>query len=241
MYDKIHYKLKKKKKKVHARDEHTTSVLAGSVPLRCWETRESWSGRRGAALFSSEERVDGKESRAATSPAAHWLFAGSLCPGINSPGEPASLLNLNVLENWNDCQVATWGVSRSPREVNLAGERLSPTAALTPGRTMEPHSEKSTVTQRSPPQLQTPDIWALTFICRHRVFQDRVHAGCLPRSPCPVAHIIVRSKCSHWRKHMISSKHNQCRQDFVQSSIFIYEVRKFYQFHRWNMKLFFHI
>ena len=67
---------------------------------------ESWTERRGAALFSSKERVDWKESTAATSPAAHWLFARSLCPGISSPGEPASLLSLNVLEHWNDYQVA---------------------------------------------------------------------------------------------------------------------------------------
>ena len=78
------------------------------------KTQESWAERRGAALVSSEERVDGKEVTAATSPAAHWFFAWSLCPGTNSPGEPTSLLNLNVLENWNDYQVATWGVSRSP-------------------------------------------------------------------------------------------------------------------------------
>ena len=87
--------------KAHARGEHTTLVLADclSCPAEALRKQESWAERRGAALFSSEERVDWKETRAATSPAAHWLFAGSLCPGINSPGEPASRLNLNVLEN----------------------------------------------------------------------------------------------------------------------------------------------
>ena len=88
------------------------------------KTRESWAERRGAALFSSEETVHWKETTAAASPAAHWLYAWFLCPGINSPGEPASLLNLNVLEHWSNYQVATWGFSRSPREVNLAGNRL---------------------------------------------------------------------------------------------------------------------
>ena len=44
-----------------------------------------------------------------------------MCPAINSPGEPASLLNLNVLKNWNNYQVATWGSPGAPRRVNLAG------------------------------------------------------------------------------------------------------------------------
>ena len=80
--------------------------LCLSCPAEVLRKQESWAERRGAALFSSEERVDWKEVTAATSPAAHWLLARSLCPGINSPGEPASLLNLNVLKNWNDYQVA---------------------------------------------------------------------------------------------------------------------------------------
>ena len=42
-----------------------------SHPAEVLRKQESWAERRGAALFSSEERVDGKESTAAASPAAH--------------------------------------------------------------------------------------------------------------------------------------------------------------------------
>ena len=59
-----------------------------------------WKTRGSSVPFRGESRLE--EITAATSPAAHWHFARSLCPGINSPGEPASLLNLNVLEHWNN-------------------------------------------------------------------------------------------------------------------------------------------
>ena len=81
-------------------------------------------------------------------------------------------------------EVSRW----APVKVNASeGKTKSPASELTPGRAMELHSEKSTVTQRNPPQLQTPDIWALTFRCRHGVFQGRGQAGSLPRSPCATA------------------------------------------------------
>ena len=147
--------------------------------------QQSWAERRGAALFSSEERVDWKETRAATSPAAHWLFAGSLCPGTSSPGEAASLLNLNVLKNWNNYQMAHLRCLQQPQKGEPGRGQTKPYRSTDPGRAMEPHSEKSTVTQRSPPQPQNPDIWARTFRCRHRVFQQ---VRSLPRSPCPGAH-----------------------------------------------------
>ena len=51
--------------------------------------------------------VDQKEITAATSPAAHWLFAWSMCPAINSPGKPASLLAMLILVNQNDYGVDT--------------------------------------------------------------------------------------------------------------------------------------
>ena len=172
----------------HAGVEHTPLILAGSVflvPLRCWETRESWAEKHGAVLFSSEEsRREGEQSSSLT--CCPLIFARSLCPGTNSPGEPASLLNLNVLENWNDYQVAHLRGRQEPQggESNR-GQTRSPTTALTPGRAMEPHSEESTVTQRSPPQPETPDIWALTFRCRHGVFQDRGQARSPTSSQCP--------------------------------------------------------
>ena len=145
------------------------------------KTWESWAERRGAALFSSEETVDWKESTAAASPAARWLFARSLCPGTNSPDEPASLLNLNVLENWNDYQVAHLRGLQEPQGRWIWERKTrSLTAALIPRRATEPHSEKNTVTQRSPPQLQSPEIWALTLRQRHGVFQTEARPGLHP-------------------------------------------------------------
>ena len=99
-----------------------------------------------------------------------------------------------VTKSWTDLEteqqpgslpeVSWW----APGKVNSSeGKAKSPTSELTPGRAMELHSEKSTATQRNPPQLQIPDIWTLTFRCRHGVFQDRGQAGSLPRSPCATA------------------------------------------------------
>ena len=71
----------------------------------------------------------------------------------------------------------------------------------------------------------------------------------------------VRSKCPLCRKRTVSSKHNQCRQDFVQLLYFhmwnkgnpttsymkyacpysYTKFSKFYHFHRWIMQLSFHI
>ena len=42
-----------------------------SHPAEVLRKQESWAERRGAALFSFEERVDWEEVTAATSPAAH--------------------------------------------------------------------------------------------------------------------------------------------------------------------------
>ena len=66
---------------------------------------------------------------------------------------------LVMTERLNSTRQPPWGVSMRPREGELVeGKPKSPTSALTPGRALEPQSEKSTVTQRNPPQLQTPDI-----------------------------------------------------------------------------------
>ena len=48
----------------------------------------------------------------------------------------------------------------SPREgePDVGEKTMNPTAVLTPGRTMEPHSAENTVAQRNPPHLQAPDI-----------------------------------------------------------------------------------
>ena len=151
--------------KACARREHTTLVLAGSVflvPLRCWETQESWAERCRVALFSLEERVDWKETTAATSPAAHWLFAGSLCPGINSPGEPVSLLNLNVLENWSNYQVAHLRSLQEPQGSEPGrGQTTSPTTALTPGGPWNPTQRRARLPREAhlSSSAQTSEHW----------------------------------------------------------------------------------
>ena len=99
-------------------------------------------------------------------------------PGISSAGEPASLLNLNVLENWNDCQVAHLRCLHAPGRGNLAGgETQSP---LQP-RPREGHgtpSEKSTL-PREATSAPAPDIWALTFR-RRRSFPGQRQARSYP-------------------------------------------------------------
>ena len=153
--------------------------------LSCWgaeKTRESWAERQGAALLSLEERVDWKETTAATSPAAQWLYALPLCPGTNSPGEPASLLhiqvNLNVLEHWNDYQVAHLRRLQEPREVNPAGERLGARPPhWPPGGPGKPTQRRARFPEKAT-QPQSPDIWALTLRRRHGVSRQRPGQAC---------------------------------------------------------------
>ena len=115
--------------------------------------QESWAGSQAAAPSSSEESQQGDHSRN--------LSCGQLTscpiPAISSPGEPASLLNLKVLENWNDYQVAHLRGLRAPGKVNLAGRDSEPAAALPLGGPWNPLREEHEA-QRSPPQLQAPDV-----------------------------------------------------------------------------------
>ena len=104
----------------HDNVEHTTLILAGLV-LSCFtevlrKHARCRAGRQGEGLLSAS-RDSRPEDHSSNSPAAHWLFAWSMCPAINSPGKPASLLDMLILVNRNDYEVDTWGVSRSPREV----------------------------------------------------------------------------------------------------------------------------
>ena len=179
--------------------------LCLSCPAEVLRKQESWAERRGAALFSSEERVEWKESAAATSPAAHWHFARSLCPEINSPGEPASLLNLNVLENWNDYQIAHLrGLQKPQGSEPGGGQTRSLTAALTPGRAREAHSGESTVPREACP---APEPRHLSTDAQMQAwsFPDRGQARPAPGSPCPSAEstrsglnvLIVESTRSH--------------------------------------------
>ena len=116
--------------------------------------QESWAGSRAAAPSSAEEsRPGGDHSRN--------LSCGPLTscpiPAVSSPGEPASLLNLKVLENWNGYQIAHLRGLRAPGKVNLAGRDSEPAAALPLGGPWSPLGEEHEA-QRSPPQLQAPDV-----------------------------------------------------------------------------------
>ena len=86
--------------------------------------QESWAEGQGAALFSSEEsRPEGDHSSNLTC----CPLTSCLIPGISSAGEPASLLNPNMLENWNNYQVAHLRSVHAPGRGNLAGgETQSP-------------------------------------------------------------------------------------------------------------------
>ena len=119
-----------------------------------------------------------KEITAATSPAAHWLFAWSMCPAIHSPSESVSLLAMLVPVNWNNYQVATWGVSRRPGEGELGmGKDQEPYCSTDPweghgSRLREEHGYPE-----KPPLAPEPRHLSTDIRRRHRVFQDRGHAG----------------------------------------------------------------
>ena len=116
--------------------------------------QESWAGSQAAAPSSSEEsQLGGDHSRNLTC----CPLTSCPIPAISSPGEPASLLNLKVLENWNDYQVAHLRGLRAPGKVNLAGRDSEPAAALPPGRAMEPPQRRARYPEK-PTSAQTPDI-----------------------------------------------------------------------------------
>ena len=143
------------------------------------EKTQHMQGRktRGRSGFCWVEIVSLMKITAATSPAARWLLARSMCPAINSSGEAASLLNVKVLENWNDCQVAHLRSFHEPQGGGAwQGERLRAHHSPDPGRTTEPPQRRARCPEQ-PPQLQTPDIWVLTFRRRRGVFQDRGRPG----------------------------------------------------------------
>ena len=82
-------------------------------------------------------------------------------PAINSPGQPASLFNLNVLENWNNYQVAHLRSLQEPQGKWKAGGKTKNLPQHWPlGGPWNPLREEH-VTQRIPPQLrpQTSELW----------------------------------------------------------------------------------
>ena len=197
------------------------------VPLRRWEnTPDAGLGETGRSALCSGRMVDWKEITATTSPAAHWLYAWFLCPGINSPGEPASLLNLNVLEHWSNYQVATWGFSRSPREVNLAGNRLGALPQhWPPGGPGKPTQRRAQFPEKPTP---APDLRHLSTDAQTQAwsFQTEARPGLHPGLHVP-AHteqsglnvLIAESARSH--PNIISVDRT-----LFSRSIFIYEVKE---------------
>ena len=153
--------------------------------LSRWNVEKTQQDRktRGRSGFCWGEAVNLMKITAATSPAARWLPARSLIPGINSSGEPASLLNVKVLKNWNGYEVAHLRRLQEPQGGwTWQGETQSLPQHCPLGGPWNPLREEH-ITQRSPSQLQSPGIWALTFRRRRGVFQDGGQARSLPRSP----------------------------------------------------------
>ena len=199
----------------HNNVEHTTSVPAGSV--LCFPTEVLRKHTPGAgledegqvwALLTRDGRLEG--NHIATSPAARWFSAGSLHPGINLPGEAASLLKPNLLAN----QAAhLWGLHEPQGRWTSGGKTESPTAALTLGRAMEPHSEEGT-SPREATSAPDPRHLSTDIQTQAQNFPGQRPGQSAPRSPRLSAHRTVRWKYSHCRKHAVLSKHNQCRQDW---------------------------
>ena len=149
--------------------------------------QKSWAERRGAALFSSEERVNWKRSQQQP----HLLpvdFLANPCAlepihQVNLP--PYS--TLNVLENWNDYQIAHLRGLQEPQGSEPGGgETRSPTAALTPRRAKEAHSEESTV-PREAHSATEPRHLSTDAQTQARSFPDRGQARPAPGSPRPSA------------------------------------------------------
>ena len=158
--------------------------------------QESWAEGRGAALFSSEESRPGRRSQRQLT---CCLLTSCPIPGISSAGEPASLLNLNVLENWNDYQVAHLRSLHAPGRGNLAGgETQSPLQS----QLREGHgtpSEKSTLPRAA---TSAPDPRHLSTDIQ---MQARSFPGQRPGwvstqvSMCYCTEDPVRCKCFHCR------------------------------------------
>ena len=185
--------------KAHARGEHTTLVLAGSVPLRCWENRRA--GLKDAGQLCSLWRKESTGRRPQQQP---HLLPTDFLP------DPCALesihqVNLPPYSTWMCWKI---GVITSPPPEGSPG---APGRWTWQGTDYEPyHSTDPREGHGTPlreehgyPEKPTsaPDIWAPTFRCRHRVFQQ---VRSLRGSPCPSAH---RTQ-SHRRKHMVLSKHH---------------------------------
>ena len=141
--------------------------------------QESWAGSQAAALSSAEEdRPEGDHSRKLNC----GPLTSCLIPGITSAGEPASLLNLKVLENWNGYQVAHLRGLRAPGKVNLAGRDSEPAAALPPGKAMEPPRRRACYPEK-PTSAPGPRRLSADIQTQAQSFPGQRQARSLPRSP----------------------------------------------------------
>ena len=162
--------------------------------------QESWAEGWGAALFSSEEsRLEGEHSGNLTC----CPLTSCPIPGISSAGEPASLLNPNVLENWNNYQVAHLRSLHAPGRGNLAGGETQSPPQPQPWEGHGAPSEKSTLPRAatSAPDPRHPSADIQTQV---RSFPGQRPGQVLPRSPV-LAHrtgsglneLIIESTWSH--------------------------------------------
>ena len=90
---------------------------------------------------------------------------------------------------------------------------MTPIAALTPGRAMEPLPEDGTYPEK-PTSAPDPRPMSTDIQTQARSFPGR-RTGPVPTqvSTSSCTQNMVRGQYSHCRKQAVLSKHNQCRQD----------------------------
>ena len=174
-----------------------------------------WKTRGSSVLFGGESRREGGHSRNLTCCPLTFCPIPVPCNQFTRwtclPTQP------ELLGNWNDYQVATWGVSRSPREVNLAGDRLGAQPQhWPPGGPGKPTQGRARFPEKPTPAPE-PRHLSADAQTQARSFPDRGQARPAPGSPRPSAHRTVRAKHPHCRKCTVSSKHHQYRQDLERS------------------------
>ena len=166
--------------KVHARGEHTTLVLAGSVflvPLRCWENTGElgWKTRGSSGLFRGESRWEGGHSSNLTCcPLIFCLIPvpwNQFTRWTYLPTQPECAGKLEWLPGSH-----LRGL-QEPREVNLAGGRLGAQQQHWPPRGPGKPTQRKARFPEKPGQPQSPDIWALMLRSRHGVSQTEARPG----------------------------------------------------------------
>ena len=128
--------------------------------------------------------------------------------------EPIHQVNLPPYSTWMCWNIGmitrwpTWGVSRSPREGESGrGQTRSPTAALTPGRAREAHSEESTVPREAHPAPE-PRHLSTDTQTQAQSFQTEARPGLHPGPHVP-AHRVQSGLNVLTAESALS--HQQCR------------------------------